>query len=67
MSAVCICWFNFIHFFYVSHYYYRPANLYTAEDFGTFTASGDVELDMYTDFSPAQQMQDRASKKVRIS
>ncbi|XP_037538133.1 laminin subunit alpha-3 [Nematolebias whitei] len=41
----------------------RPDSLYKAEDFSTFQISGDVQLDVYTAFSPVQLMQDRASKK----
>ncbi|XP_034469915.1 laminin subunit alpha-3-like, partial [Hippoglossus hippoglossus] len=42
----------------------RPANLYKAEDFSTFKASGDVLVDVCTSDTPAQMMLDRISKKL---
>ncbi|XP_070830251.1 laminin subunit alpha-3-like [Chaetodon trifascialis] len=45
----------------------RPANLYKAEDFSTFTASGDVFVDVCTADSPAQLMLDRISKKDGVT
>lgn len=44
----------------------RPLRLHKAEDFSTFTASGDVLLDVCTADSPAQLMLDRISKKVSV-
>lgn len=42
----------------------RPENLYRAEDFSTFTSSGDVLLDVCAAPSPAQLMRDRSAEKV---
>ncbi|XP_060941018.1 laminin subunit alpha-3-like isoform X2 [Limanda limanda] len=41
----------------------RPANLYKAEDFSPFDASGDVLIDVCTSDTPAQMMLDSNSKK----
>ncbi|XP_045908367.1 laminin subunit alpha-3-like isoform X2 [Micropterus dolomieu] len=41
----------------------RPDNLYKAEDFSNFQASGDVLLDMCTANSPPELMLDRFSRK----
>ncbi|XP_069013512.1 laminin subunit alpha-3-like isoform X1 [Embiotoca jacksoni] len=41
----------------------RPDNLYKAEDFSSFQASGDVLLDVCTADSPVQLMLDRNSKR----
>ncbi|XP_036940486.1 laminin subunit alpha-3-like isoform X2 [Acanthopagrus latus] len=51
----------------VSNFYTRrPENLYKAEDFSSFQASGDVFLDVCTADSPVQQMLDRVSKKDAV-
>lgn len=42
----------------------RPDSLFKAEDFSTFTSSGDVLLDVCAADSPAQLMRDRSAKKV---
>ncbi|XP_017277955.1 laminin subunit alpha-3-like isoform X2 [Kryptolebias marmoratus] len=48
----------------ISNFYTRrEENRNKAEDFSTFEVFGDVQLDVYTPFSPAQLMLDRASRK----
>lgn len=42
----------------------RPDSLYKAEDFSTFSSSGDVLLDVCAADSPAQLMRERGAKKV---
>lgn len=41
----------------------RPENLYKAEDFSKFKASGDISLDFCSAFTPVQLMLDRNSKR----
>lgn len=58
-----VCFLYLMPFIFINA---RPGNLYKAEDFSKFTASGDVLLDVCTADSPVQLMMDRGSKRVSV-